>query len=715
MAGPWEAFQSGEPAQGPWNAFVQLPTPEPTKTAELKSDVGRGAALGRGTAQGATFGFSDELLGAYSASGIPELLENLKGEDRSAAVRILAGALEKPAKLAAPAIGAVRLGYEALTGKGEAMPRYEEIRDKEREANKAAQEQHPGTYLTGQVAGSLAVPLPGVAVARGATLGGRVLGGAVTGAGIGGLTGVGEGEGLADSAVRGATGAAIGSVIGGAAAPVIEGATRLGSAVASYPVNLVRAAMNPTGAAERAVGRAGMEATRVDPNAVNRLTPQEVAPGGPGVAMDVLGQPGRNLARSAGNLSGEARDVLNQTLDPRFEQQVPRLIGWLRQGMHYPDAHAQQEALEQTQRAVNARSYGIARQAGDRQLWSDELERLTGAPEVAEAMRNAATKGKGRAILEGGGGFNPGVTVDNGGIVTFQRGPSGVPTYPNLQFWDFARRELSGAADKANRAGSTEEASRLGGLARLMNTELDRLVPSYQQARQGAAQFFGAENALEAGQRFVTENFAIPQTRAAIARMAPAERQLFQDGFVSRYMEMLSNIPDRADVVRRIYHNDTARQKIEIALGPQRARELEAMLRVENIMQQGLRAVQGNSTTAMQILGAGLAGAGGGGFLGFDPSTSGLAAALATAGKRGIDQRVAVRIAELLTSRDPQVLQRGARMIASNGRLMDALRIADNSAARIGGQQSTNFPALQAGGVGRADEDQQQVPRMPGQ
>lgn len=680
-----------------------------------KPDVGRGTALGRGGAQGATFGFSDELLGAYAASGVPELLDNLKGEDRHAAVRILAGALEKPAKLAAPAIGAVRMGYEALTGKGDATPRYEEIRDKEREANKAAQEQYPGTYLTGQVVGGLAVPLPGMAAAQGVTRLGMAGRGALAGAGVGAATGLGEGEGVRDSLGKAATGAGVGAAIGGVAPSLIEGAVRGGSVLTSYPVNLVRAAMNPTGAAERAVGRAQMEATRVDPNAINRLTPQEVGQGGPGVAMDVLGQSGRNLARSAGNLSGEARDVLNQTLDPRFEQQVPRLMGWLRQGMHYPDAHAQQEALEQTQRATNARSYGVARQEGDRQLWSPELERLTGAPEVADAMRNAATKGKGRAILEGGGGFNPGVTVDNGGIVTFQRGPTGVPTYPNLQFWDFARRELSGAADKANRAGSTEEASRLGGLARLMNTELDRLVPSYQQARQGAAQFFGAENALEAGQRFVTENFAIPQTRAALARMAPAERQLFQDGFVSRYMEMLSNIPDRADVVRRIYHNDTARQKIEMALGPQRARELEAMLRVENIMQQGLRAVQGNSSTAMQILGAGLAGAGGGGFLGFDPSTSGLAAALATAGKRGVDQRVAVQIANLLTSHDPQVLQRGARMIASNGRLMDALRIADNSAARIGGQQSTNFPALQAGSVGRADEDQQQVQRPPGQ
>ena len=158
-------------------------------------------------------------------------------------------------------------------------------------------------------------------------------------------------------------------------------------------------------------------------------------------------------------------------------------------------------------------------------------------------------------------------------------------------------------------------------------------------------------------------------------------------------------------------------EKIQIALGPQRAGELEAMLRVENIMQQGLRGVQGNSTTAAQIATLGLAGAAGGGAIGWDPTTagaSGLGLALATAGKKGLDQRVANRIAQILTSNDPAVLRRGAQMFANNQRLMNVLRTLDSGAIRVGAQQ-IRFPIPQAAGIGRAEDEQPSVPGGIGQ
>jgi hypothetical protein len=93
------------------------------------------------------------------------------------------------------------------------------------------------------------------------------------------------------------------------------------------------------------------------------------------------------------------------------------------------------------------------------------------------------------------------------GNVAFRRGPNGVPTYPNLRFWDYAKRALDDAANAARRGGRNEEASTLSALSRQMRAELDRLVPSYARARSTAAAFFGAENALEAGQNFVTSKF----------------------------------------------------------------------------------------------------------------------------------------------------------------------------------------------------------------
>lgn len=636
-------------------------------------DIGQGRALLEGLRSGLTANFGDEMAGVAAAAQRPKDLQN----PFSGASDFLTG------------LG--KLGYGALTGEKTASDAYAKRRDEVRAVQKSAEEQYPITNIGGQILGSVAVPLG--AALRAPSIGERMLRGAGVGAGFGGLSGLGEGQTVEDRATRAAAGTVLGGAVGALGVPVVEGAVKGIGALASKPLNMLRSGMNPEGGAERAIGRAYREAVEADPNAVNRLAQSELQPGAPQTVLDVLGGPGRDLARSAGNLSGGARDTLNATLDERFANQTGRMTDWFRRSFNYPDVHAQQQAIETASKGANSRAYLDFYKATERGLWSPELERLTGSPAVVEAMRTAATNGKNRAIADKMGGFNAGVTFDNG-LVNFRKGPNGVPTFPNGQFWDYTYRELRDAADKAFRSGANSEGNALKSLSTQLRAEIDNLATSpngkslFKEARSGAAAFFNAENALEAGQKFVMENFSIPQTRAALAKMTPQERQLFQDGFVSRYIETLEKVGDRADVTRRIYNTPEARQKIEMVLGAQKAGELEAAIRIENIMQQGLRAVQGNSSTVLQSITAGLAGAGGGGFLGFDPTTSGIVSALAMAGKRGIDQKVAQRVAEMLTSNDPAIINRGVRMIANNRRMMDALRSADSAAARVGGGQS---------------------------
>lgn len=653
-------------------------------------DVGRARALYEGALSGLTANWRDELAGATAAGELPSWLSNL-----------------------GLPVGMARLLYEHATGNpGSATAAYDRAVAEIRATQKASEEQYPWSYFGGQVGGALAMPVGGAA--RAATLPGRMMGAAGIGAAYGGLSGAGHGETITDRATRGAVGTVLGAGIGAVAPPLIEGTVAGVGALASRPFNMIRGAINPQGAAERAVGRAYREALETDPNAVARLTPGELGQG-PQAVLDTLGGEGRNLARDAANRSGGARDILNRTLDERFETQSNRFVNWLNSTFNFPNAHLQQEAIDKLEKTVNRAAYKHAYQQGDQPLWSPELERLVGTDFVQAAMREAVKSGKARAITQGYGGFNPPVTVTPDGRLIFNKGPTGVPTYPNLQFWDYTRRELSGAAGSAARAGDKERASVLGKIAKLLNAELDQLVPSYAKARHGAAGFFGAESALEAGQIFVTEQFSIPATRSALAKMSTLERQLFQDGFVSRYMETINSVSDRADLVRRIYSSPVAREKIEMALGRQRATELEAMVRVETIMQMGLRAVQGHSTTAMQLLGSGLAGAAGGGILGFDPTTSGVAAALTLAGKRGIDARVAQRVAEMLTSNNPAVLNRGIRMIANSTTMMRALRSIEGPATRVGAQQSAIpilGPAMPA--ISRA-ENEPEIPRPPRQ
>ncbi len=683
--------QSSEPPIS-FGDLVQPGSPAPSQSPQTTTPQ----AFGRGAAQGATFNFYDELRGLMEAGGLNP---------------------NDPASLSALAQGAARY----FSGDKGAANTYDATVARERGIDQAAQQQHPIASTAGSLGGALALPLG--AALNGATLPARIGRGIAVGAGTGAAYGAGEGTTPEDRAAQALVGGGLGGLVGGLAAPVVETGAKIVGTALSKPISVIRSAINPEAAASRAVGRAFQDATRTDPGAVSRLNPNELTPSGPQTVLDTLGGQGRDLARSAANLSGEARDTLNASLNDRYVAQTGRFIDWLNKTFNFPNAHAQQEAIDQVERTVNRAAYRKAYQEGDKPIWSPELERLAGSPAVENGVKAAVRNGKDRAVTQGFGGFRVPFTVTDDGRLVFNRGPNGAPTYPNLQFWDYARREISDAASAARRAGRNEEAQRLGSIASALNSELDRLVPSYKQARAGAAGFFGAENALEAGQNFVGQNFAIPAVRAALGKMTPTERKLFQDGFISRYIETINKIPDRADVVRRIYNSPEAREKIKLVVGPQRAAELEAMLRVEGIMQSGLRAVQGNSSTVQQYAQLGLAsaaggaiGAGSGSALGYDPTMSGIVGALTAAGKRGVDRRVAEHIARMLVSKDPNVLNRGISMIARSQKLMAALRSADAASVRIGSNQiPAGAPVLQLPAPSRADDEQPTVPRPPGQ
>lgn len=722
MANWWDAAPLAEPAKGPaaganwWEAaplaqeataktptdriYVSPPSDAPSRAMPgeaTKPDRGTLDATARGVAQGFTANFGDEIRGLVEASGA-------NPNDPASLGKLISGALKY------------------WGGDTEAKKRYDEAVARERGLNKTAEEQHPIASTLGNVAGAVVLPIG--AGAGAATLGGRMAAGAGVGAALGGAAGLGEGQGAADSFSRGAIGAATGGALGGAAPAVIEGVVRGARAVAQPIANTIRGIRDPDSEAARRVVTSLERDIQADPAAASRLTPGEFAAsvqgGGPATLMDLGGDTTRALARSAANTSPEGRAALNRTINDRFEGQGTRVNDWLRQTFHYPDAAAQQEAIDQVQRTVNRGNYARAMQQGDREIFSPELDRLMGSPAVVEAMRKASVSGKDRAITQGFGAMRQGVVIENG-TVRFTRGPNGAPTYPNLAFWDATKKELDDAANAAGRSGRNGEAQVLGDLARTLRTELDSQVPSYQLARAGAARFFDAENALEAGQNFVGKNMTAAEARRSLAQMSPQERQLFQDGFVSRFIDQISQVGDRRSVLNKIAESPAAREKLNIALGPQRAQELEAGLRVEGVMDLARNAVQGNSTTARQLAELGLAGGAygfsGGGINPFTDPGAVVNAALvygAARGRNAINERLSRRVAEMLVSNDPRTITRGVQTIARNQTLFNALRRADQGLARIGGEQAPVAPALQAAGVGRAD-DQPNVPRPPGQ
>lgn len=666
----------------------------PSDTPVQKPSVAE--AAGRGAAQGLTAGFSDELRGLAEAGG-------LKPGEPSGLGHVIYGA------------------YKYLSNNPDAVKLYEKAVARERAANEAASEAHPVVSGVSNVGGSVASILA-AAPAPALTAVGRAIQAAKVGAAYGALSGAGAGEGTQGKLTGAATGGIVGGLGGAVASPVAEGIGSVLGAIGSKVTNAVRGVTNPEDEAARRIIVAAQRDLQEQGRA---LSPEEIQAAQdadiPRAIIDAGGETTRALARSAANTSPEARAALSSFVQDRFETQAPRAAAFVNQLVGgAEDAGAVREGLIAAARKANKPAFTAAYNDGSSGIWSPELERLTGSPAVVAAMKDAAENGKTRAIADGYGGFNPGVKVTDDGRVIFNKGPQGVPTYPNLQFWDYAYRNLRDAGQAAIRSGRTGEGGAINSVAASLRDELDNLVPKFQEAREGAARFFGAQDALEAGQRFVTQRMDNAAAVRAVKAMSYPERELFMRGYASQLVNKINESGDTRNIANVFGNSPADRERAVIALGADRANRLEAYVRAERILDMARGSVTGNSTTARQLAELGLAGGAYGVGTGGDvthPTPSGVLAAALTygvlRGKSAINQQLAKRVGEMLVSDDPSVLARGFQILGSNSKLLNALRSFDTAAGTAAGTRSV--PAFQSPLAAYGQPNQQNVPGPPGQ
>lgn len=653
---PVQAQQPAQSPQGdPYAAFSDAPPQRGTVTRQIPKTE----SAARGALDMMTFGLAPSIAGLANASGIPS---EAKGDDQ---VDI------NPIR---PLVGAAKLIGNAFSDHPDKAVReaYEAGRQSMLDQNKAASEQNPLSYIGGQVGGGL-ISLPLGAAGAAETAGARVLQatkmGGIGGGLYGGGSSISEGNDPLTVAKDAGLGTLTGAAFGTGTGAGIEAVKGIGRGVAS----IARGHVNPESEAARRVS----SALRSDfENSGPKFTPatargvQET--GAPVSVMDLGGERTRALARSAANTSPEARQALTEATQPRFEQQASRISRFIRSLTGGADASDDLLKIEQAARKSNRPLYARAYAVGNKPIGSPELDRLSQSPAIQSAIRSAEKRGANRAIEEGQRSFDP--------------------NNKNLQFWDYVQRELGDAAKKAERAGGYDEARNLKGLHRQLRDELDKIVPEFGKARQSAATFFGAENALEAGQKFVMTNSNLSEARRAIAKMSGPERELFARGFASELADKIERTGDNRNVLNSIFlNNGPARQKVELALGRDRARRLEAALRAETLLNEARSAVSGNSTTARQIAEMNSAGGNAGEMFAIVQESggkAGLAIALAKkliyGAKNKIDGKVAQRVGEILASDDPAVFQRGVNLISSRPAIFDALRSATGNAVQRG-------------------------------
>ncbi len=700
--------------------------PPDTFVPDATPKISGAESFSAGAVHGLTAGWSDEATAAGQASGMPQFVSSL----------------------ARVPVGAARLAYEHFTGQpGSASEAYNKALTDLAKQKQAMQEQHPIAYGAGELGGAGASML----VAPEASAAGwvpRMAQAAKIGAGYGAASGASQGlqdEGL-PGAIKGAGVGAVEGAVGGAGGERLgAGLGKLGQVAYDYlgrPIaSAVRGMVNPTQEAARRVAGglyADVQAGKAG------LTPQEfvsgVQSGEPVMLADLGGETTRALMRSAANTSPEGRAVLDNAIRERFADQSDRAGSTIRNlvsgGANAAKTKAQLEAEYDLERGG---AYTTAYNAGDRPIWSPELERLTTAPTVAGALRGAVNRWKDFQVKDGFGGMNPPVKVTPDGQLQFTGGKGMLP-YPNLQLWDYTLRNLNGMASAAKPTplggGNATDYGLYTGLAAQLRKALYKEVPEFEDAQGVAATKFGGDNAIQAGQRAVGDTKATAtQLKLAMNGMKPAEREMFQESYADELARKMENVSDRQDITGRLLNSPQTRAKFAAVMGPQAANTMEAFVNREMIYDAARKAL-GNSTTVRQMMEAGLAGGVGSLALTGDPKQAleyGAMAAGAGAGagasglvRHGVltgaktmlgyvDRRTATRVAQLLASDDPTELMRGLQIASKNQRIADGLRdMATKGSAMFGAAKAPRvlpqFPSTIA-----AEPEQQPVPGIPAQ
>lgn len=501
------------------------------KTGEVTNKYGMGESAAFGASDTATFGFGDELA-SYVGSG--------------------------------------------LTG----VPRDQVLREM-RGDQKAAQEQNPGSYMAGQVAGGVAqgiatAPLTASARVAGSTLLPRVAAGMLDGTIAGGIYGAGSGTDAASRLKEGAIGAGTGFVAGGAFPLISAGASKLfevgRNALAARPIarqadvspealrllgNVMDAdgSLGATGQANMA--RAGSDAMLADagPNA-RAVLDTAIQRGGPG-AID---------ARQAiSDRTGRAAQSITDALDNSLGQ---------REGVT-----AARSAIRQGSAAARGSAYDDAYQAAIDYAAPEgmALEKLIKGrvPGSVIADANALMR------LNGEQSAQILAKVADDGSVAFER-------LPDVRQIDYITRALNQAAQSGDGAGAlggqTPKGRAYQNLAGEIRDTLKGLVPEYGKALETAADPIRRSQAVELGSKLLSPSMTRDQVDEAVRGMTGPERDALAQGVRSRLDDLMAN------VTRTVQDDDTGareaikaikdlssranREKLTAAIGEQKANAL---------------------------------------------------------------------------------------------------------------------------------------------
>lgn len=659
--------------------------------------TGASEALGRGLAKGATFNWYDELRGLAEAGGAEQ------GHGPLGVSHVLMGAFKK------------------LYGDEGAQQLYNTAVARERAKSQLTETEHPYASAIGEVGGALAtaplLPIKAPAAVPGASklyqFGQQMAHGAELGAAAGALGGAGEAEGgVGETLAGGLTGGITGGAMGALSVPAAKAAGAVGGflrdkvgrpiydAFGRPVVNTFRGMRDPETTAAQLVGREGLQAdvlahekaqARYDEQRLNALlTGNPLPPNGPpeyrgltstqwteGAAagapvrvIDAGADATRALARTAANISTEARGELLQMLEKRSSGQTERMADFIKSLVHSPaNANLTREELENMARAANKPLYDRAFKDGRSLNLDAEFQDIMKSPHVQQAMNEATRFGATHAVANRYTPIKNPFTFDEQGVPHL----TDPNVKPSLQYWDYVKQILDSTIRQEGRLGGDTGIIR-GAKNRLVE-HLDNLVPAYRDARGTAAGYFRADNAVEAGEKAFADTKLRPDAvKKLMAKMNPVERDMFREGYASKWYDKYFNLNKNADLTKRDLNSIRQEEMPRAVMGDQAMRSMEALFHRERWFERAKNALAGGSSTTRELLqahalagltgGALGAGIGGSGGAYYDPSVSGFLSGAAKGATIGAGAKAAGKALQIQASRE--VMKHVGSILAGN-------------------------------------------------
>ena len=618
---------------------------------------------------------------------------------------------------------------------------YDKALEKQRRFRDALAEENPDDYFKGQLTGTGVEIAATLGASAPLTWGGRVAMNSGLGLLQGGINGFGTGdtmdERISEASWQGGLGAGVGLGLGAG-----ELAYKGGRALLKGGARRVQRVTNPTVAAEKDLAdrmvadrRAYMKeearaARRGKPAPQRRfLTEDDVVEaeglGQRTMVSDLGGDITRERLKAAGNVSAEAMTEMRGASAARQVDQGQRVTETVADAFGDLNPKNVRDELNLQYKQEADEAYALAEANPNSQhIWNPVLQRAISTSWGKQALKNAITKSKDKALRNGEEVVEP----------IFEEGPDGLMRFSGklrlpdgqvvddiqgiglgLRFWDSVKRAMDDDIDELiSRTGRKEDVADLTAIKNEMIGSIDQAVPEYKTARATARDFFGQADAHEAGAAYFKNMgaFDIAEARAALETMKPAERQLFARGYAAELVTRISQMGEAEDV-NKLFKSPQARMRMRDALGDEVADQLEAFTHRE--MVQGLlgRHLGANSTTWQQALAAeGLkatAMGGGTAYVTGDPWAliyGSIAGAAVRGGYRFTQRKVLDRyaraMAELATSDDTDTIARILTKVSKDSGYMDFSRaVASGITPPAGGAAGRVEPRMPFAAGGR--------------